>query len=70
MGVIAVSGDFRRGEMLVCVDEKGVEVARGLTNYNSDETAKILRRSSDEIAGILGYVGDAELIHRDNLVMS
>lgn len=70
VGVIAVSGDFRRGEMLVCVDEKGVEVARGLTNYNSDETAKILRRSSDEIAGILGYVGDAELIHRDNLVMS
>ncbi len=70
VGVVAVSGQFRRGEMLVCQDEQGVEVARGLTNYNSDEAARILRHPSDEIADILGYVGDAELIHRDNLVMS
>ena len=70
VGVIAISGNFRRGEMLVCADEQGVEVARGLTNYSSDECAKILRRSSDELGEILGYVGDAELIHRDNLVMS
>ena len=70
VGVIAVSGQFRRGEMLVCQDEQGLEVARGLTNYNSDEVVKIMRRSSDEITAILGYIGDAELIHRDNLVMS
>lgn len=70
VGVVAVSGQFRRGEMLVCQDEQGVEVARGLTNYNSQEAARILRCPSDEIAAILGYAGDAELIHRDNLVMS
>ncbi len=70
VGVLAVSGQFRRGEMLVCVDERGLEVARGLTNYNAMETARIMRRPSDQIAEILGYVGDAELIHRDNLVMS
>ncbi len=70
VGVIAVSGQFRRGEMLVCQDEQGLEVARGLTNYNSDEVVKIMRRSSGEITAILGYIGDAELIHRDNLVMS
>lgn len=69
VGVIAVSGQFRRGEMLVCQDEQGNEVARGLTNYNSTEAEQIMGLSSDEIVGVLGYAGDSELIHRDNLVM-
>lgn len=70
VGVTAVNGDFDRGEMVVCVDESGREIARGLVNYDSREAAQIRRQSSRQIEAILGYVGDAEMIHRDNLVVS
>ncbi|HDZ09273.1 glutamate 5-kinase [Pseudohongiella sp.] len=70
VGVIAVSGQFDRGEMVVCVDESGQEIARGLVNYDSGEAARIKRQSSRQIATVLGYVGDAEMIHRDNLVVT
>ncbi len=70
MGVKAVTGDFRRGELVVCLDVQGREVARGLINYAVDEVAKIIGHPSNDIVGLLGYLDDEELIHRDNLVMS
>lgn len=69
IGVTAVSGDFERGEVVTCVDSNGQNIARGLVNYTAAETARILRRPSGEIESILGYVDEAELIHRDNLVL-
>jgi glutamate 5-kinase len=70
VGVKAVSGDFVRGEMVVCVDEAGQEIARGLINYDIEASRKIIGHSSDEISNLLGYSEEAELIHRDNLVLS
>jgi glutamate 5-kinase len=69
IGVTAVSGSFERGELVACVDAHGQEVARGLVNYTAVETARILRKPSQEIEQILGYVDEPELIHRDNLVL-
>ena len=69
IGISAVSGDFDRGEVVVCLDESGREMARGLANYSADETRLIMRRSSADIEAILGYVDEPELIHRDNLVL-
>lgn len=69
IGVTAVAGDFERGELVACLDPQGHEVARGLVNYTAIETARILRKPSTEIADILGYVDEPELIHRDNLVL-
>ena len=69
IGVTAVEGAFERGEVVGCVTPDGREIARGLVNYSAQETARILRRPSSEIEAILGYVDDAELIHRDNLVL-
>ncbi len=69
VGVRSVSGQFRRGEMVSCVSEAGVEVARGLINYDADEARAIAGRSSDRIAEVLGYISDEEIIHRDNLVI-
>lgn len=70
VGVKTVDGDFVRGEMVVCLDELGQEIARGLVNYDSEAARKIIGRSSDEIANILGYCEEPELIHRDNLVLN
>jgi glutamate 5-kinase len=69
IGVIAVEGDFKRGEVVVCCDESGAELALGLVNYSAIEATKIMRKSSREIKIILGYVEATELIHRDNLVL-
>ena len=69
VGVTAVEGSFERGDVVACLDEQGKEIARGLVNYSSAETARILRQPSSEIASILGYVDEAELIHRDNLIL-
>lgn len=69
IGVVSVDGSFERGDVVACLDQDGHEVARGLVNYTSAETARILRKPSSEIANILGYVDEAELIHRDNLVL-
>jgi len=69
VGVSAASGDFERGEAVSCIDETGKEIARGLINYNSTDTRRILRTPSNRIESILGYVDEPELIHRDNLVL-
>jgi glutamate 5-kinase len=69
IGVIAVSGDFERGELVACLDADGREIARGLVNYNALEASRILRKPSQDIEQILGYVDEPELIHRDNLVL-
>ena len=69
IGVVDLVGEFDRGEVVVCLDPQGVEIARGLVNYNASETRKILRQPSSQIGAILGYMDDLELIHRDNLVL-
>lgn len=69
IGVTRVSGEFGRGELVRCLDPKGVEIARGFSNYSAMEAKKIMRHASSEIEAILGYVDEPELIHRDNLVL-
>ena len=56
--------------LVVCVDGSGVEVGRGLANYNASESRQIIGKASHLIMDILGYCDDEELIHRDNLVLS
>ena len=69
VGVKEVHGSFVRGETITCVDESGVEIARGLVNYSAEEAGKIAGQVSDKIESILGYVDEAELIHRDNMAL-
>ncbi len=69
VGVKSVSGRFRRGEMVACVDEQGNEVARGLVGYDFIDAEKIIGLPSDQIESVLGYINEPELVHRDNLVL-
>jgi glutamate 5-kinase len=69
VGVVKVEGRFSRGEMVSCVDGSGTEIARGLVNYDDDESGKIAGKPSDAIEKILGYVDEPELIHRDNMIV-
>ncbi len=68
-GIIDVDGAFETGEVIHCVDAEGMEFARGLTNYSSDEIERIKGFNSREIEEKLGYKVYDEVIHRDNLVV-
>ncbi|CAH0993280.1 Glutamate 5-kinase [Sinobacterium norvegicum] len=70
VGITAVEGSFERGEVVICTDSSGSEVARGLVNYSSAEAVKLKGLASSRIEKVLGYRGDEEMMHRDNMVIA
>ena len=70
IGVVAVEGEFARGDVIAVRSPAGAEIARGLANYSAAETRLIARKPSSQIEAVLGYAAGPELIHRDNLVLS
>jgi glutamate 5-kinase len=69
IGVIAVKGDFKKGEMIFIKDESGKHIASGISNYSATEAKKILEKKSSEVKKILGKPAKPELVHIDNLVV-
>ena len=69
IGMESVKGEFSRGDVIAICDAQGVEIARGLANYASAECRLLCKKPSTEIEGLLGYVAEAEMVHRDNLVL-
>jgi glutamate 5-kinase len=69
VGVAAVSGRFHRGDTVRVIMPDGVEIARGIVNYDSRDLEKIVRCSSDKIESILGYHFGDEVIHRNDMVL-
>lgn len=69
IGVVDIVGKFGRGDVVTCTDQAGRAIARGMTNYSSSDARRIMRRPSSEIAEILGFVEESELVHRDNMVL-
>lgn len=70
IGMMAVQGEFHRGDVIAVKDSTGAEVARGLANYDSSQARLIARRPSTDFERLLGFTGESEMIHRDNLVLS
>ncbi|AIA56392.1 glutamate 5-kinase [Acidithiobacillus caldus] len=70
VGVRAAEGDFRRGDLVCCLDPEGQEVARGLINFDLAEVRRRLGKTSDAIKAEFGNLDEPELIHRDNLVLT
>ncbi|HOB62754.1 MAG TPA: glutamate 5-kinase [Candidatus Competibacteraceae bacterium] len=69
VGVTAIEGRFVRGDLVSCLDPGGVEVARGLVNYDTEQALLLIGKTTRRIETLLGHVDDPELIHRDNLVL-
>ncbi len=70
IGMVAVDGEFSRGDVIAVRDPAGQEIARGLANYASAEARLLCRKASGEIEKLLGYVAEPEMIHRTNLVVT
>ncbi|NND89572.1 MAG: glutamate 5-kinase [Granulosicoccus sp.] len=69
VGVRECSGEYSRGELVSCINQSGREIARGLTNYSAADTRKVLGKSSDLFEQLLGFAGEPELVHRDNMIV-
>jgi glutamate 5-kinase len=69
VGVIALAGDFERGDTVAIFDEAGRELARGLVNYDAGDLARIRGQRSERIESILGYAYGDEAVHRNQLIL-
>jgi glutamate 5-kinase len=64
-----VDGTFGRGDVVSLIGDDGREFARGLTNYDSQTTARLKgQRLTDLPADPVNLPYD-EIIHRDNLLV-
>ncbi|MEO6660242.1 MAG: glutamate 5-kinase, partial [Burkholderiaceae bacterium] len=70
IGITEVQGEFSRGDVIAVRDQRGVELARGLANYGSNEARLIARSPSSKFEKLLGFTSEPEMIHRDNLVLA
>ena len=68
-GALSVEGEFKRGDVIDISDDDGVAVARGLSEYDAVDAARICGHRSSELAEILGTVPRSVLVHRDQLVL-
>jgi glutamate 5-kinase len=66
-GVLAVKGQFQRGDVVTVKDESGVEFARGIVNYSSAEADKISGKNSNVIDEVIEHRNYDALITRDNI---
>ncbi|MCJ2377824.1 glutamate 5-kinase [Vibrio sp. ZSDZ34] len=68
-GVMKVTGQFARGDVVRVTTEKGLLVAKGISGYSNGDLSKITGKHSKDIGSILGYDYGSEVIHRDDLVV-
>jgi glutamate 5-kinase len=66
-GILAVGGRFPKGAIVTVVDSAGRQVARGVTNYSSEQIDRIKGLKTSQIAKVLGDKPCDEVIHRNNM---
>ena len=70
IGVTRITGDFERGDTIAVLNLDGREIARGLVGLYSEDARLVMGKRSDTIVELLGMDSRAELVHRDNLVLT
>jgi glutamate 5-kinase len=68
-GIISIEGTFNIGDAVYCLDANGQRIAKGITNYSSEDVLKIMGKKTSEMQGALGYRYSDEVVHRDNMVI-
>jgi glutamate 5-kinase len=69
-GVREIRGAFAMGGVISILDEGEREIARGLSNFSSDDLLKIKGMNTKKIPEVLGADASfSEVVHRDNLVI-
>jgi glutamate 5-kinase len=67
-GIVKVSGEFARGDVIAIQTQGGKIVAQGLSNYSSADMAKICGLKTAQVRQLFAEAAYDEAVHRDNLV--
>jgi glutamate 5-kinase len=68
-GIVKIEGEFARGDVVEILSPAGVCIARGLTNYASEDVERIRGKKTAEVRSLLAEGAYDEVVHRDNLVV-
>ncbi|WP_035554745.1 MULTISPECIES: glutamate 5-kinase [Hyphomonas] len=67
--IISIQGQYLKGDVIHVYDEKGDEIARGMTNFSSEETMVLARHPEISPKELLGYQTGGTVISRENLIV-
>jgi len=67
--IISIQGQYVKGDVIHVYDEKGDEIARGMTNFSSEETMVLARHPEISPKELLGYQTGGTVISRENLIV-
>lgn len=70
IGISAVKGRFEKGDVVQLCDSDGHELARGLTNYTSEQVSRIKQLKTGQIKEVLGQCPYRAVVHRDNMAVT
>jgi glutamate 5-kinase len=68
-GVVRVEGHFAEGAPVSVIDISGVELARGLSDFSSEDLGRVKGHTSADIAALSPALAGREVVHRDRLVI-
>ncbi len=67
--IISIQGDFTKGDVLHVYNEDGEEVARGLTNFSSEETMLMARHLDMPVENVIGYKTKSDVVAAENILV-
>lgn len=68
-GIVSVSGHFSMSSVVDILDEEGIRLAKGITNFSNQEIDLIKGKKTNEIESILGEDDYDEVVHANNMVL-
>jgi glutamate 5-kinase len=69
LDIISIQGDFTKGDVLHIYNEDGEEVARGLTNFSSEETMLMARHLDMPVENVIGYKTKSDIVGAENILV-
>ncbi|MCX8227158.1 MAG: glutamate 5-kinase, partial [Sulfitobacter sp.] len=69
MDIISLQGDFTKGDVLHVYNEVGEEIARGLTNFSSEEIMLLARHLDMPVEDVIGYKTKSDIIGAENILV-
>jgi glutamate 5-kinase len=68
-GITKITGNFKKGDNIIIVDNNSIDIARALSSFTSEEINKIKGLQSNQIEKVLGYSSKSEIVHKDDIVI-
>lgn len=68
-GIVNVSGDFQRGEVVDICNLQDFSIGRAITRYSSKEAIQIMGCHSKDVFQKLGHIGPGVIAHRNDMAL-